>query len=130
MLVEDHHLIEKLSHFDRERIPERVVYAKGSDAYGYFEVLVDVTRWTKARFLAPVGKPTEIFIRFPTVPGDKGSTGTVRDPRGFGGALQKGRSRVWRLRLQGCDKAPDVTLSGLGRTQVSSRKTGRTDWDV
>src|SRR5882672_8949306 len=83
VLMEDHHLIEKLAHFDRERIPERVVHAKGSGAYGYFEVLADVTRWTKAKFLAPVGKRTEVFIRFSTVAGEKGSADTVRDPRGF-----------------------------------------------
>src|ERR1700687_2779156 len=83
ILLEDHHLIEKLAHFDRERIPERVVHAKGSGAYGYFEVLANVTRWTKARFLAPVGKRTEVFIRFSTVAGEKGSADTLRDPRGF-----------------------------------------------
>jgi catalase len=83
VLIEDHHLIEKLAHFDRERIPERVVHAKGSGAYGYFEVLADVTRWTRAKFLAPVGKRTEIFMRFSTVAGEKGSADTVRDPRGF-----------------------------------------------
>jgi len=83
ILLEDHHLIEKLAHFDRERIPERVVHAKGSGAYGYFEVLADLTRWTKARFLGPVGKRTEVFMRFSTVAGEKGSADTVRDPRGF-----------------------------------------------
>jgi catalase len=83
VLIEDHHLIEKLAHFDRERIPERVVHAKGSGAFGYFEVLADVTRWTKAKFLDRVGKRTEVFIRFSTVAGEKGSADTVRDPRGF-----------------------------------------------
>ena len=83
VLIEDHHLIEKLAHFDRERIPERVVHAKGSGAYGYFEVLTNVTQWTRAKFLAPVGKRTEIFIRFSTVAGEKGSADTLRDPRGF-----------------------------------------------
>jgi len=83
VLIEDPHLIEKLAHFDRERIPERVVHAKGSGAYGYFEVLADVTRWTRAKFLGPVGKRTEIFIRFSTVAGEKGSADTLRDPRGF-----------------------------------------------
>jgi catalase len=83
VLIEDHHLIEKLAHFDRERIPERVVHAKGSGAYGYFEVLADVTRWTKARFLTQVGKRTEMFIRVSTVAGEKGSADTLRDPRGF-----------------------------------------------
>src|SRR6266851_2092107 len=83
VLTEDHHLIEKLAHFDRERIPERVVHAKGSGAFGYFEVLADVSRWTKARFLSQVGKRTEVFMRFSTVAGEKGSADTVRDPRGF-----------------------------------------------
>jgi len=83
VLLEDHHLIEKLAHFDRERIPERVVHAKGSGAYGYFEVLANVTQWTKAAFLATVGKRTEVFMRFSTVAGEKGSADTVRDPRGF-----------------------------------------------
>src|SRR5208282_948432 len=83
ILAEDHHLIEKLAHFDRERIPERVVHAKGSGAYGYFEVFANVTQWTKAKFLAPVGKRTEVFMRFSTVAGERGSADTVRDPRGF-----------------------------------------------
>src|ERR1700731_3245670 len=83
VLFEDHHLIEKLAHFDRERIPERVVHAKGSGAFGYFEVLADVTRWTKAKFLDRVGKRTEVFMRFSTVAGERGSADTVRDPRGF-----------------------------------------------
>ena len=76
-------MIEKLAHFDRERIPERVVHAKGSGAYGYFEPTADVSKWTKAKFLAPAGKRTEVFIRFSTVAGEKGSADAVRDPRGF-----------------------------------------------
>ena len=83
VLIQDHHLIEKLARFERERIPERVVHAKGSGAYGYFEVSADVTRWTKAAFLREIGKRTEVFIRFSTVAGEKGSADTVRDPRGF-----------------------------------------------
>jgi catalase len=83
VLIQDHHLIEKLAHFDRERIPERVVHAKGSGAYGYFEPTADVSRWTKAGFMQPLGKRTEVFIRFSTVAGEKGSADTVRDPRGF-----------------------------------------------
>jgi catalase len=105
VLLEDHHLIEKLAHFDRERIPERVVHAKGSGAYGHFEVLANVTQWTKAKFLAPVGKRTEIFIRFSTVAGEKGSAdtrarmATVRtrktaEPNSLGGPQQTG-ARLW-----------------------------------
>lgn len=83
VLLQDHQLIEKLARFERERIPERVVHGKGSGAYGYFEVTKDITRYTKAKFLSQVGKRTEVFIRFSTVAGEKGSADTVRDPRGF-----------------------------------------------
>jgi catalase len=82
-LLQDVHLIEKLSHFDRERIPERVVHAKGAGAYGYFEVTHDLTRYTRAGFLSDVGKHTEVFARFSTVGGEKGSADAERDPRGF-----------------------------------------------
>jgi catalase len=83
VLLQDAHLVEKLARFDRERIPERVVHAKGSGAFGHFEVTADVTRWTKAAFLSKKGKKTEVFIRFSTVAGERGSADTVRDPRGF-----------------------------------------------
>jgi catalase len=83
VLMQDVHLLDKLAHFDRERIPERVVHAKGAGAYGYFEVGADVTRWTRARFLSKVGKRTEVFVRFSTVGGEKGSADAERDPRGF-----------------------------------------------
>jgi len=82
-LMQDVHLLEKLAHFDRERIPERVVHAKGAGAYGYFEVTADVTPYTKAAFLSEVGKKTEVFARFSTVGGEKGSADCERDPRGF-----------------------------------------------
>jgi catalase len=83
VLLQDVHLLEKLTHFDRERIPERVVHAKGAGAYGYFEVTADVTKWTKAKFLSKVGKRTEVFARFSTVGGERGSADAARDPRGF-----------------------------------------------
>lgn len=83
LLLEDYHLIEKLAHFERERIPERVVHAKGWGAYGYFEVTADVTAWTRAKFLSEVGQRTEMFARFSTVAGERGFADTVRDPRGF-----------------------------------------------
>ncbi|HEY4552056.1 MAG TPA: catalase KatA [Bacillaceae bacterium] len=82
-LIQDVHLLEKLAHFNRERIPERVVHAKGAGAHGYFEVTNDVTKYTKANFLSEVGKRTPMFIRFSTVAGELGSADTVRDPRGF-----------------------------------------------
>ena len=82
-LMQDVHLMEKLAHFNRERIPERVVHAKGAGAHGYFEVTGDVTKYTRAKFLSEVGKRTEVFVRFSTVGGEKGSADTARDPRGF-----------------------------------------------
>ena len=83
LLVQDVPLIEKLAHFDRERIPERVVHAKGAGAHGYFEVTHDVTKFTRAKFLSEVGKRSEVFVRFSTVGGEKGSADSERDPRGF-----------------------------------------------
>jgi catalase len=83
VLLQDFHLIEKLQHFNRERIPERVVHAKGSGAYGTFTVTNDITKFTKAKLFAEVGKQTETFLRFSTVGGEKGSADTERDPRGF-----------------------------------------------
>jgi len=83
VLIQDVHLIEKLAHFDRERIPERVVHAKGAGAHGYFELTRDVSKHTRAKFLSQAGKRTEIFIRFSTVGGEKGSADSERDPRGF-----------------------------------------------
>ena len=83
VLLQDFHLIEKLQHFNRERIPERVVHAKGSGAYGTFTVTHDISKYTKAKLFAAVGKETETFLRFSTVGGEKGSADTERDPRGF-----------------------------------------------
>lgn len=82
-LIQDVHLLEKLAHFNRERVPERVVHAKGAGAHGHFEVTNDVSKYTKADFLSEVGKQTPMFIRFSTVAGELGSADTVRDPRGF-----------------------------------------------
>ncbi|MFB7864198.1 catalase [Streptomyces sp. NPDC056069] len=83
VLLQDQHLLEKLARFNRERIPERVVHARGSGAYGYFEVTDDVTAYTKAAFLSEVGKKTETFLRFSTVADSLGGADAVRDPRGF-----------------------------------------------
>ena len=83
VLLQDFHLIEKLQHFNRERIPERVVHAKGSGAYGTFTVTHDITRFSKARLFSAIGKTTDTFVRFSTVGGEKGSADTERDPRGF-----------------------------------------------
>ena len=83
LLLQDHYLIQKMAQFNRERVPERVVHAKGTGAFGYFEVTEDVTQWTRAAFLNKVGKRTPVLLRFSTVAGELGSADTVRDPRGF-----------------------------------------------
>ncbi|MYW02757.1 catalase [Streptomyces sp. SID3343] len=83
LLIQDQYLIEKLARFNRERIPERVVHARGSGAFGVFEVTEDVTRYTRAHFLGEVGRRTEVFQRFSTVAGNLGAGDAVRDPRGF-----------------------------------------------
>ena len=83
VLLQDVHFIEKMAHFDRERIPERVVHAKGAGAHGYFQVYKSMTPYTKAKFLQDPEKKTPVFVRFSTVTGGRGSADTVRDPRGF-----------------------------------------------
>ena len=82
VLIQDHHLIDKLAKFDRERIPERVAHAKGTGAHGVFVVTNDVTKYCKAKLFEVVGKQTPIFARFSTTIGEQGSGDTERDPRG------------------------------------------------
>lgn len=82
-LLEDFHFHEKLSHFDSERIPERVVHARGSGAHGYFQVYESLAEYTKAGFLQDPAVKTPVFVRFSTVQGFRGSADTVRDIRGF-----------------------------------------------
>jgi catalase len=82
-LLEDFHLREKITHFDHERIPERVVHARGAAAHGVFESYGTAASVTKAGFLAKKGEKTEVFTRFSTVLGSRGSADTVRDTRGF-----------------------------------------------
>ncbi|SDF95949.1 MULTISPECIES: catalase [unclassified Duganella] len=81
--MEDFILREKLTHFDHERIPERVVHARGSAAHGYFEAYEDLSAITRAAPFAAAGKRTPVFVRFSTVAGERGSADTVRDVRGF-----------------------------------------------
>jgi len=83
LLVQDWQLFEKHAHFNRERIPERVVHAKGSAAYGVLTVTHDVTRHTKAGIFSQIGKKTECFLRFSTVAGERGAADAERDVRGF-----------------------------------------------
>lgn len=82
LLLQDHHLIDLLAHFDRERIPERVVHAKGGGAHGYFEATHDVSDVCMADFFK-TGTKSPVTVRFSTVGGESGSADTARDPRGF-----------------------------------------------
>lgn len=86
--IENYHFFEKISHFDRERIPERVVHARGATAFGHFEATGKVgeepiDRLTRAKLFAPAGKRTEVAVRFSTVAGGRDSSEAIRDPRGF-----------------------------------------------
>ena len=82
-LLEDFHLREKITHFDHERIPERVVHARGSAAHGFFQVYEALDRYTRASFLTDPARRTPVFVRFSTVAGSRGSTDLPRDVRGF-----------------------------------------------
>ncbi|XP_065226005.1 catalase-like [Planococcus citri] len=83
VVIQDTILIDELAHFNRERIPERVVHAKGGGAFGFFECTHDVTKYTKLAPFAEIGKKTRVAARFSTVGGESGSADTLRDPRGF-----------------------------------------------
>lgn len=83
VLMQDVELLQQMQKFNRERIPERVVHAKGTAAHGTFRVTNDVTRYTKAAFLSEVGKATDVFLRFSTVAGERGAADAERDVRGF-----------------------------------------------
>jgi catalase len=82
-LLEDFILREKITHFDHERIPERIVHARGSAAHGFFECYESLAKFTRASFFSAKGKRTPVFVRFSTVAGERGSTDTPRDVRGF-----------------------------------------------
>ncbi len=83
ILLQDYYLHEKLAHFNRERLPERIVHAKGTGAFGTFKVTNDITKYTKAKIFSSIGNECRVFVRFSTVGGEKGSADTERDPRGF-----------------------------------------------
>src|SRR6476661_3370134 len=82
-LLEDFIMREKITHFDHERIPERIVHARGEAAHGYFQVYKSLSNYTSADFLQHPAKKTPVFVRFSTVAGSRGSADTVRDVRGF-----------------------------------------------
>lgn len=96
LLMEDQHFREKITHFDHERMPERVVHARGSGAHGYFQVYKSLAPYTKASVFADPSAKTPVFVRFSTVNGSRGSADTVRDARGFATKFYT-RDGVWDL---------------------------------
>ncbi|MCJ7701082.1 MAG: catalase, partial [Anaerolineales bacterium] len=83
LLMQDYQLLEKMATFNRERVPERVVHAKGSGAFGTFTVTKDIGAYTKAKVFSKVGKETPALLRFSTVAGERGAADAERDVRGF-----------------------------------------------
>ncbi|MBR2394242.1 MAG: catalase, partial [Candidatus Methanomethylophilaceae archaeon] len=83
MVLQDAWFLEKMSHFDREVIPERRMHAKGSGAFGKFTVTGDITRFTSASLFSKIGKETPVLVRFSTVAGERGAADAERDIRGF-----------------------------------------------
>ena len=130
ILLQDFHLIEKLQHFNRERIPERVVHAKGSGAYGSFTVTHDISKYTKARLFSAAGKQTETFVRFSTVGGERGSADTERDPRGFAMRFYTERATgTWSATTRRCSSSrirssspTSCTRKSATRRPISSRR--------
>ena len=121
LLLQDFHLIEKLQHFNRERIPERVVHAKGSGAYGTFTVTHDIGRYTKAGLFSAVGKKTDTFVRFSTVGGERGSADTERDPRGFAIKFYTEEGiGIWLVTTRRCSSSRTPSSSPTSSTRKSA----------
>jgi len=114
VLMEDVQLLEQMQHFNRERIPERVVHAKGSGAYGTFTVTSDLTRYTKAKFLSHVRKQTDVLARFSTVAGERASTRSASSSRLTCGQASQKRSAT---------AVPPSSTSSPIRTPCRSRRT-------
>lgn len=137
-LLEDFHAREKITHFDHERIPEHVVHARRSRAYGHFQPYSGwLSDYTAARFLADPQEQTPVFVRFSTVQGSKGATDTVRDVRGFAtkfytsqgnydlvGVAARGLVRAVRL---GAGRSPGV---GAGHQRRPGLSTPSTCWEI
>src|SRR4051812_30074249 len=139
-LLEDFHAREKITHFDHERIPERVVHARGAGAYGYFEPYNDsLAEYTVARFLTTPGVQTPVFVRFSTVAGSRGSADTVRDVRGFAtkfytdeGVFDLVGNNIPVFFIQDAIKFPDIVHAAKPHpdTEIPQAQTAHdTFWD-
>jgi catalase len=118
-LMEDFHFRERITHFDHERIPERVVHARGSGAHGYFQVYESMAEYTRAAFLQDPARKTPVFVRFSTVLGSRGSADTVRDVRGFAtkfytdeGVFDLVGNNIPVFFIQDAIKFPDIIHAG------------------
>jgi catalase len=138
-LMEDFHLREKITHFDHERIPERVVHARGAAAHGVFESYGTASSVTRASFLADEGKQTPVFVRFSTVLGSRGSADTVRDTRGFAtkfytdeGVFDLVGNNIPVFFIQDGIKFPDIIHAGKPHPDVEipqAQSAHDTFWD-
>jgi len=139
-LLEDFHFREKITHFDHERIPERVVHARGSAAHGYFQVYESLAELTKAEFLCHPSKKTPVFVRFSTVLGSRGSADTVRDVRGFAtkfytdeGNFDIVGNNIPVFFIQDAIKFPDVIHAGKPEphNEIPQAQTAHDNfWDI
>jgi catalase len=128
-VLHDAYTVQKMQHFNRERVPERVVHAKGSGAHGFFEVTADVSQWTKVAFLAEVGRRTPVFLRFSAVAGELGAADTQRDPRGFAIKFYTSSVTPRRASPRMCSAASSTTgpasTPASGPTSRPASATGR-----
>ena len=113
-LLEDFVLREKIQHFDHERIPERIVHARGSGAHGFFELTESLAAFTSAKTLTEVGEKTEMFVRFSTVAGGAGSVDIPRDVRGFSAAIDVVQNAFVHLKAIGHTAEGDALLDRAG----------------
>jgi catalase len=139
IIMDDFHFREKMTHFDHERIPERVVHARGTAAHGYFEAYEDLSDVTIADLFSKAGKKTPIFLRFSTVAGSKGSADTARDVRGFAvkfytneGNFDIVGNNIPVFFIQDAIKFPDIIHAAKPEpdTEVPQASTAHTNfWD-
>ena len=135
VLLADFHLLEKMAHFNRERIPERIVHAKGSAAYGTLTVTQDITRYTRAKLFSAIGKKTDLLLRFSTVAGERGAADAERDIRGFAVKLYT-EEGIWDLVgnntpvffLRGPLRFPDLNHA-VKRDPRTGMRSAQSNWD-
>ena len=117
-LLEDFILREKITHFDHERIPERVVHARGAAAHGQFQVYSSLARWTKAKFLQDPARKTPVFVRFSTVAGSRGSSDLARDARGFAVKFYtEEATSIWSATTSRCSSSRTPSSSPTSSTR-------------